>query len=51
MSTGNGKNTVQVTKPFSISKRDVWDAYQRIKANRGTAGIDGQSILEFEMSR
>ena len=35
-------------KPFSISKRDVWNAYKRVKANRGGAGVDGQSIAEFE---
>jgi group II intron reverse transcriptase/maturase len=35
-------------KSFDISKRDVWDAYKRIKANRGAAGVDGQSITEFE---
>lgn len=35
-------------KPFSISKREVWEAYKRVKANRGAAGIDGQSITAFE---
>jgi len=35
-------------KPFSISKREVWEAYQRVKANKGAAGIDEQSITEFE---
>jgi RNA-directed DNA polymerase len=35
-------------KSFDISKRDVWDAYKRIKANRGAAGVDGQSITKFE---
>jgi group II intron reverse transcriptase/maturase len=35
-------------KPFEISKRDVWDAFKRVKANRGAAGVDGQSIAEFE---
>jgi RNA-directed DNA polymerase len=35
-------------KPFLISKREVWDAYQRVKANQGAAGIDEQSIAEFE---
>ena len=35
-------------KPFDISKQHVWDAYKRIKANRGAAGVDGQSITEFE---
>lgn len=35
-------------KPFAISKRSVWEAYKRVKANRGAAGVDGQSIEEFE---
>ena len=29
-----------------ISKREVWDAYQRVKANKGAAGIDEQSIAD-----
>jgi RNA-directed DNA polymerase len=36
------------TKPFGISKRAVWEAYQRVKENRGTAGVDGQSLEDFE---
>jgi group II intron reverse transcriptase/maturase len=47
-STGNGMNLAEGAKPFSISKRNVWDAYKRVKANRGAAGVDGQSIAEFE---
>lgn len=35
-------------KPFSIAKRDVWEAYLRVKANRGAAGVDGESIEAFE---
>jgi RNA-directed DNA polymerase len=35
-------------KPFDISKRVVWDAFERVKANRGAAGVDGESIAEFE---
>ena len=35
-------------KPFSIAKREVWEAYKRVRANRGAAGVDGQSIAEFE---
>jgi len=35
-------------KPFCIAKRDVWEAYKQVKANRGAAGVDGQSIAEFE---
>jgi RNA-directed DNA polymerase len=35
-------------KPFSISKRVVFQAYKRVKANRGAAGVDGESIADFE---
>ena len=35
-------------KPFCISKRVVWEAYKRVKANRGCAGVDGESIVDFE---
>jgi RNA-directed DNA polymerase len=35
-------------KSFDISKRVVWEAYQSVKANKGAAGVDGQSIEEFE---
>jgi RNA-directed DNA polymerase len=35
-------------RPFSISKRLVWEAYKRVKANDGAAGVDGQTIEEFE---
>lgn len=36
------------SKPFSISKWMVWEAYRKVQANRGAAGIDGVSIEEFE---
>jgi group II intron reverse transcriptase/maturase len=35
-------------KPYVISKQVVWEAYQKVKANQGAAGVDGQSIEEFE---
>ena len=35
-------------KPFDIPKREVWEAFKRVKANQGAAGVDGQSIQEFE---
>jgi RNA-directed DNA polymerase len=39
-----------MTKPFEISKTLVWEAFQRVKANGGSAGVDGESIEEFEKS-
>jgi RNA-directed DNA polymerase len=36
------------TKPFDISKHVVWEAYLRVKANKGAAGIDEQSVADFE---
>lgn len=38
-------------KPFDIPKRLVWESYQRVKANRGAAGIDAVSIDEFDQDR
>src|SRR5256885_5088044 len=35
-------------KPFDIPKREVWEAFKKVKANRGAAGVDGQSIADFE---
>jgi RNA-directed DNA polymerase len=35
-------------KPFVISKELVWEAYQRVRANKGAAGVDGVTIEDFE---
>jgi|APFre7841882630_1041343.scaffolds.fasta_scaffold04161_6 RNA-directed DNA polymerase len=35
-------------KSFPVTKRQVWEAYKRVKANRGAAGVDGQTIEQFE---
>jgi len=35
-------------KPFDISKRLVWQAWKQVKAKKGAAGVDGQSIADFE---
>ena len=35
-------------KPFGISKRAVWEAYRKVKENRGAAGVDRQSLEDFE---
>ena len=39
---------VSEAKPFAIPKQLVWDAYQRVKANGGAAGVDGVSLAAFE---
>ena len=36
-------------KPFDIPKMMVWSAYERVKANKGAAGVDDQSIADFEV--
>jgi group II intron reverse transcriptase/maturase len=38
------------TKPYVIAKRTVWEAYQQVKANRGAAGIDDETIVMFEQN-
>jgi RNA-directed DNA polymerase len=40
--------SVSSDKPFAIPKQLVWEAYQRVKANKGAAGVDGRSIEVFE---
>jgi RNA-directed DNA polymerase len=35
-------------KPYNIPKQLVWEAYRRVKANRGAAGVDGESLTAFE---
>jgi group II intron reverse transcriptase/maturase len=35
-------------KPYCIAKRTIWDAYLQVKANRGAAGIDDETIAMFE---
>jgi RNA-directed DNA polymerase len=37
-----------IDKPFDISKRLVWEAYERVKANQGAAGVDGLTVEDFE---
>ena len=45
---GNGEEPTRAVKPYGIAKRVVWEAYRHVKANRGAAGIDGESMEMFE---
>jgi group II intron reverse transcriptase/maturase len=39
---------VPEAKPYDIPKQLVWEAYQRVRANRGAAGVDGETLRAFE---
>ena len=39
------------TKSYVISKFVVWEAYKRVKANKGSSGVDGESLEVFEKDR
>jgi retron-type reverse transcriptase len=42
-----GKSGLQ-EKSFEIPKQLVWEAYRRVAANKGAAGVDGVTIEDFE---
>jgi RNA-directed DNA polymerase len=35
-------------KSFDISKMEVWQAWEKVKANKGAPGVDGRSVEDFE---
>ncbi len=39
---------MSATKPFAISKQLVYEAFKAVKANAGAAGVDKESIEDFE---
>src|SRR6266705_2856769 len=47
--TGNRRTSMRATdKPFNIDKKQVYEAYKAVKSNGGAAGVDGQTIEQFE---
>ncbi|MCK4830435.1 group II intron reverse transcriptase/maturase, partial [bacterium] len=43
-----GRNFHSTTKSYDISKQLIVSAYKRVKANKGSAGVDGQSLKDFD---
>ncbi|PYE21556.1 RNA-directed DNA polymerase [Rhizobium sp. PP-CC-3A-592] len=41
-------STGTTDKPFRIEKRQVYEAYKAVKANRGAAGVDGETLEMFD---
>ena len=37
------------SKSLPVSKQMVWNAYKKVRANKGSAGIDGISLKDFEL--
>src|ERR1700757_3914671 len=47
--TGNRRMTMRTTdKPFNITKKQVYEAYKAVKSNHGAAGVDKETIEQFE---
>jgi len=46
--TRKGRSGVSQAKSFEISKQEVFEAYRRVKSNKGGEGGDGQSLEDFE---
>ena len=47
--TGNRRMQIHTAdKPFNITKKQVYEAYKAVKSKAGSAGVDGQTIEQFE---
>ena len=42
------EESLEKAKSFEISKHIVWKAWKQVKANQGAAGVDSESIADFE---
>ena len=39
------------TKSIPISRQMVWEAYQKVRSNKGSAGVDAIDMQEFDINR
>jgi len=46
--TSNGRSLKDKAKSYSITRMEVLEAYFKVKSNKGAAGIDDQTIADFE---
>ena len=47
-STGNGRNSVDKARPFDIPKREVWEAFKKVKENQGAAGVERTECNQWD---
>ena len=47
LSVSSGGTQMKETKPFIISRKVIWEAYQSVKANKGASGVDRVDLKEF----
>jgi retron-type reverse transcriptase len=46
--TSDGRSLKDKAKPYCITRIEVLEAYFKVKSNKGAAGIDDQTIEDFE---
>jgi len=46
--TRNGRSLKDKAKPYCIARQEVLEAYKKVKSNKGAAGVDEQTIEDFE---
>ena len=43
-----GRSDLKMAKSIDITKQEIWHAYKAVRANKGSAGFDGQTIVDFD---